>query len=145
MWRCTVSFPAAFFFLWCAVALLPGRRSDSGCHNYQRASGFGHNENSRVIGMIKPRSIETTYKRVQKERNTSSKVIPVSQEYHYTSDPATPYLSSAILFPRRPCLTGVSQHRLMRPGYGPQNTTLAPPFSFFVFLQVEPLVGCSGA
>ena len=31
-------------------------------------SGFGRDKDSRVIDMIKPRSIETTYRRVQKER-----------------------------------------------------------------------------
>ena len=73
-------------------------------------SEFGHEENSRVIDMIKPRSIETTYCRVRRERVHRLEAIPISQSSH--------------LIPQTPApQPGVSQYRPMRPGHGSQNTT----------------------
>ena len=68
-------------------------------------SGFGRNRYIRVIDMTKLQNIETTYRRVQLEKSTSPKVIPRCPGYLYTSDPATRYLSPAILFPRHSYLT----------------------------------------
>ena len=104
-------------------------------------SGFGHGGNGRVINMIKPQSMETTYFRVSRERvhwnSARLSECRVPEATLYTSHLIS--VSSHLVSQPPVSQPGVSHHRLMRPGYGSQNTTCSSEGS--PYARVALLVG----